>query len=44
MFNAQVHTPSDLPAGIGPGTVQEYVENGQLLTLKVDDWADIYGD
>ncbi len=44
IFDAQIHTAKHLPAGTGPGTVQEYVENGQLLTLKVDDWPDIYGD
>jgi hypothetical protein len=33
-----------LPAGIGPDTVQEYVENGQLLTLKVEDWLAVYAD
>ena len=44
VFDAQVHTAKRLPAGTGPGTVQEFVENGQLLTLKVDDWSDIYGD
>ena len=44
IFDAQIHTTKHLPAGTGPGTVQEFVENGQLLTLKVDDWADIYGD
>ncbi len=42
IFDAQVHTAKNLPAGTGPGTVQEYVENGQLLTLKVDDWSRIY--
>lgn len=44
IFDAQVHTAKFLSPGTGPGTVQEYVENGQLLTLKVDDWSDIYGD
>ena len=44
VFDAQVHTPAGLPAGTGPGTVQEYVEHGQLLTLKVDSWATVYGD
>ena len=42
VFDAQIHTAKNLPAGTGPGTVQEYVENGQLLTLKVDDWSSIY--
>jgi len=44
VFDAQVHTAKGLPAGTGPGTVQEYVERGQLLTLKIDDWSDIYPD
>jgi hypothetical protein len=42
VFDAQVHTAKGLPAGTGPGTVQEFVERGQLLTLKVDDWATVY--
>jgi hypothetical protein len=29
---------------VAPGTVQEYVEHGQLLTLKVENWATVYGD
>jgi hypothetical protein len=44
VFDAQIHTAKNLPAGTGPGTVQEYAENGQLLTLKIDDWSTIYGD
>jgi hypothetical protein len=44
LLDAQVHTAKNLPAGTGPGTVQEYVENGQLLLLKVSDWNDVYGD
>lgn len=43
VFDAQVHTAKGLPAGTGPGTAQEYLERGQLLTLKVDDWAAVYG-
>jgi len=42
LFDAQVHTAKNLPAGTGPNTVQELVENGQLLLLKVKDWDDIY--
>jgi hypothetical protein len=42
IFDAQVHTAKRLPAGTGPGTAQEFVENGQLLTLKVDNWASVY--
>ena len=44
VFDAQVHTANGLPAGTGPGTVQELVENGQLLLLRVKDWDDVYGD
>jgi hypothetical protein len=44
VFDAQAHTAKGLPAGTGPGTVQEYVERGQLLSLKVDDWAAVYAD
>jgi Alkaline phosphatase PhoX len=43
LFDAQVHTAAGLPAGTGPGTVQEFVEHGQLLLLKVRDWDDVYG-
>lgn len=44
MFDAQVHTAKGLPAGTGPGTVQEFVERGQLMVLKVKDWHEVYGD
>ncbi len=44
VFDAQIHTAKGLPAGTGPGTVQEYVEHGQLLVLRVKDWDDVYGD
>ena len=44
LFDAQVHTDLGLPVGLGPNTVQEYVENGQLLLLKVNDWSAVYGD
>jgi hypothetical protein len=44
VFDAQVHTAKNLPAGTGPGTVQEFVENGQLLTVTVSDWGAVYGD
>jgi hypothetical protein len=43
-FDAQVHTNKGLPAGTGAGTVQEFVERGQYLTLKVDDWSRVYPD
>jgi hypothetical protein len=42
VFDAQVHTTKFLPAGTGPNTVQEYVENGQLLTIKIEKWSTIY--
>lgn len=42
LFDAQVHTAKGLPAGTGPNTVQEYVENGQLLTMTVDDFDKVY--
>ena len=43
LFEAQIHTPAGLPPGTGPNTVQEYVENGQLLLLRVGDWEAVYG-
>lgn len=43
LFDAQVHTPKNLPAGTGPGTVEEYVENGQMMLLRVRHWRDVYG-
>jgi hypothetical protein len=43
VLDAQVHTSKGLPAGTGPGTVQEFVERGQLLQLIVDDWGAVYG-
>jgi len=43
LFDAQIHTAKGLPAGTGPGTVEEYVENGQLLLLKVNSWTAVYG-
>ena len=44
LFDAQVHTPKNLPVGTGPNTVEEYVENGQLLLLRIGDWGEVYGD
>ncbi|MEO5885783.1 MAG: alkaline phosphatase PhoX [Candidatus Limnocylindrales bacterium] len=44
VFDAQVHTAKGLPVGTGPNTVQEYVERGQLLVMKVKSWSDIYED
>jgi hypothetical protein len=43
LFDAQVHTAQNLPPGDVRGTVKEYVENGQLLLLRVHDWNSIYG-
>ncbi|CAN5476510.1 hypothetical protein BH18ACT8_BH18ACT8_17660 [soil metagenome] len=42
MFDAEVHTQKTLPPGTGPGTVEEYVELGQLLIMKVDSWGKVY--
>lgn len=42
LFDAQVHTAAGLPPGTGPGTVEEYVENGQLLAMKVADFFPVY--
>lgn len=42
LFDAQVHTSKGLPPGTGPGTVEEYVEHGQLLSMEVDDWGLVY--
>lgn len=41
-FTAQVHTAAGLPPGTGEDTVQEYVENGQLLRLDVSDFTAVY--
>jgi hypothetical protein len=43
-FTAMAHTNVGLPAGTGPGTVEELVERGQLLFMRVTDWAAVYGD
>ena len=43
-FTAMVHTSAGLPAGPGPGTIQELVERGQLLFMRVSDWAAVYGE
>jgi hypothetical protein len=43
-LDAQLHTAAGLPDGTGEDTVEEYVENGQLLFLRVSDWAAVYGD
>jgi len=44
LFDAQVHTAKNLPLGTGSNTVEEYVENGQLLFLRISDWAAIYSE
>lgn len=41
-FTAQVHTAAGLPPGTGEDTVEEYVENGQLLRLGVISFAAVY--
>lgn len=43
VFDAQVHTAAGLPAGPGVDTVEEYVENGQLLAMQITDWTAVYG-
>ncbi|RCG31577.1 DUF839 domain-containing protein [Sphaerisporangium album] len=42
LFDAQIHTAKGLPAGTGAGTVGEYVERGQLLSLTVRSWSKVY--
>jgi len=42
LFDAQVHTPKGLPAGTGKNTVEEYVENGQLLKMTIASFGPIY--
>ncbi len=42
LFDAQIHTAKGLPTGSGPGTVEEYVERGQLLRMTVTDFARVY--
>ncbi len=42
LLDAQVHTQKTLPPGTGPGTVEEYVELGQLLSMEVDNWRSVY--
>lgn len=42
LFDAQVHSVKGLPAGSGPGSVEEYVQRGQLLTMEVGDWESVY--
>jgi hypothetical protein len=44
VFDAQVHTAKGLPVGTGPGTVAEFVERGQILVLKVNEWDEVYRD
>ena len=43
LLDAQVHTSAGLPAGTGPGTVEELVQHGQLLAMQVTDWSAVYG-
>jgi hypothetical protein len=44
VFDAQVHTAKGLPVGTGPGTVAGFVERGQILVLKVNEWDEVYRD
>lgn len=52
LFDAQIHTqaaekpqgvPAALPAGTGPGTQEEFVEQGQLLAMKITDFDAVFG-
>jgi hypothetical protein len=51
LFDAQIHTagaekpegvPAALPAGTGPGTTEEFVEQGQLLAMKIGDFQEMF--
>jgi len=42
ILDAPIHTAKNLPAGTGPGTVAEYVENGQLLVMTIDSFKKVY--
>ena len=42
LFDAQVHSAKNLRPGSGRGTMQEFVQHGQLLSMRVGDWADVY--
>jgi secreted PhoX family phosphatase len=42
LFDAQVHSAKRLPPGTGTGTVEEYVQHGQLLSMRVGNWAEVY--
>ncbi|CAN5638571.1 hypothetical protein BH24ACT11_BH24ACT11_05300 [soil metagenome] len=37
-----MHSSKGLPPGTGPGTVEELVENGKLLSMQVHDWPGVY--
>lgn len=43
VFDAQVHTAKGVTPGTGRGTVEEFVEHGQILVLKVKNWNKVYG-
>ncbi|MGH8868506.1 MAG: alkaline phosphatase PhoX [Actinomycetes bacterium] len=43
LLTAQHHVADGLPAGTGPGTVEEYVQRGQLLRMWVPNWDAVYG-
>lgn len=42
LLDAQVHTAAGLPEGFGEGTVEEYVQRGQLILMTIQDWSSIY--
>lgn len=41
LFDVQAHNTIGLPTGTGAGTVEEYVENGQLNLMTVD-WKQVF--
>jgi hypothetical protein len=43
LFSIQVHSSAGLPPGNGEGTVEEYVEQGQLAELHVGNYDEVYG-
>jgi hypothetical protein len=42
LFTVQVHSNAGLVPGNGEGTVEEYVEHGQLAQLVVTNWDSVY--
>ncbi|MBV9950775.1 MAG: DUF839 domain-containing protein [Acidimicrobiia bacterium] len=43
LFSVQVHSTKGLASGNGEGTVEEYVENGQLDQLTINNYDEVYG-